>query len=103
MDDESFAKQWTRNLAVNRLYGNRKIEMSLLEKGIGRKIIEQAIPLVRKEISEKEAINILIEKKFKGRKVVELGEKERRRLAQNLMGRGFPAVLVFEVLGGNYK
>lgn len=103
LDDESFAKQWARNLAVNKLYGNRKIEFSLLEKGIDRKIIEQSIALIRKEISEKEAINILIEKKFKGRKVVELSEKEQRRLAQNLMGRGFPAGLIFEELGGIYK
>ncbi|MDO9530295.1 MAG: RecX family transcriptional regulator [Syntrophales bacterium] len=99
LDDESFAKQWARNLAVNRLYGNRRIEMSLLEKGIDRKFIEQSIAWVREEISEKEAINVLIEKKVKGKKVVELDEKEKRRLAQNLMGRGFHAGLIFEVLG----
>jgi len=99
LDDKSFAEQWARNLAVNRLYGNRRIEMSLLEKGIGRNLIELSIALVREERSEKEAINILIKKKFKGRKVSELDEKEKRRLAQNLMGRGFPAGLIFEALG----
>lgn len=29
LDDESFASQWAQNLAVNRLYGNRRIEVSL--------------------------------------------------------------------------
>lgn len=99
LDDESFARQWARNLAVNRLYGNRKIEMSLAEKGIDRTVIQQSITQVREEISEKQAINRLIEKKVKGKKIIELNEKEKRRLAQNLMGRGFPAGLIFEALG----
>ena len=98
LDDESFAREWTRNLAVNRLYGNKKIEVSLLEKGIDRKLIEQSIARVREEISEKQAINKLMEKKIKGKKIIELDEKEKRRLAQNLMGKGFPAALIFEVL-----
>lgn len=99
LDDESFASQWAQNLAVNRLYGNRRIEVSLSEKGIDRTVIQQSITQVREEISEKQAINRLIEKKVKGKKVKELNEKEKRRLAQNLMGRGFPAVLIFEALG----
>lgn len=98
LDDESFARQCASNLAVNRLYGNRKIEVNLLEKGINRELIEQSIGQVREEISEKEAINKLIEKKVKDKKIIELDEKEKRRLAQNLMGRGFPAGLIFEVL-----
>lgn len=98
LDDESFSREWTRNLAVNRLYGNKKIEVSLLEKGIDRKLIEQSIVRVREEISEKQAINKLMEKKIKGKKIIELDEKEKRRLAQNLMGKGFPAALIFEVL-----
>lgn len=99
LDDESFAREWTRNLAVNRLYGNKRIEVSLLEKGIDRKLIEQSIARVREEISEKQAINKLMEKKVKGKKIIELDEKEKRRLAQNLMGKGFPAGLIFEMLG----
>jgi regulatory protein len=99
LDDESFARGWARNLAVNRLYGNRRIEMSLLEKGIGRRLIERSIAHTREEISERDAISGLINKKIKDKKIPELNEKEKRRLAQNLMGRGFPARLIFEVLG----
>lgn len=99
LDDESFARGWARNLAVNRLYGNRRIEMSLLEKGIDRRLIEQSIAHTREEISERDAISGLINKKIKDKKITELNEKEKRRLAQNLMGRGFPARLIFEVLG----
>ena len=99
LDDESFAGKCARNLAVNRLYGNKKIEASLLEKGINREIARQSVAQVREEISETEAINRLIKKKVKDKNTAGLNEREKRRLAQNLMGKGFPAGLIFEVLG----
>ena len=34
LNDESFAREWARNLAVNKLFGNRRIEASLMEKGV---------------------------------------------------------------------
>ena len=97
IDDGSFARQWARNLAVNRLLGNRRIEMSLREKGIPGELVGEAITEVREEISEREAIGRLIGKKEKGRKTTD--RKELRRLERNLVGRGFPPGLVFEVLG----
>jgi hypothetical protein len=36
LDDEAFARQWARRLAVDKLSGNRRIELSLLEKGVDR-------------------------------------------------------------------
>src|SRR5512136_1087022 len=63
LDDESFAREWARNLAVNRLLGNRRIEESLREKGIPRELIEQVIIEVREELSEHKALRELIRKK----------------------------------------
>jgi regulatory protein len=40
LDDEFFAREFTRDLAVNKLYGNRRIEVSLLGKGIDRKFMK---------------------------------------------------------------
>jgi len=99
LGDESFAGECARNLAVSRLYGNKKIEASLLKKGINREIARQSVAQVREEISETEAINRLIKKKVKDKNTAGLNEREKRRLAQNLMGKGFPAGLIFEVLG----
>jgi len=96
LDDASFAVQWARNLAVNRLLGNRRIEMSLREKGIPAELIGAAIAGAREEISEREAIGRLIAKKERGRKVTD--PKELRRLGRRLAGRGFPPCLVFEIL-----
>ena len=104
LDDKAFAEGWARNLAVNRLCGNRKIERSLSEKGISRELIETAIVRVRKEIGEKEAIQRLVEKKC-GKSIASeadaesISPKEKRRLIQNLMSRSFPLELIFDVLG----
>jgi regulatory protein len=97
LDDASFAGQWARNLAVNRLLGDRRIRMSLREKGVSADLIGAAIAGAREEISEREAVERLIAKKGRGRKVTD--PKELRRLERSLAGRGFPPGLVFEILG----
>jgi regulatory protein len=98
LDDAVFARDWARSLAENRLYGNRRIEMSLLEKGISGGLIKETIAGVRKERPEREALEAVIRKKLKDRKLGDLDRRERQRLARSLMGRGFPAGLVFEML-----
>ncbi|HUH66539.1 MAG TPA: regulatory protein RecX [Syntrophales bacterium] len=97
LDDESFARQWARNLAVNRLLGNRRIAASLSEKGIRDQLIRQVLSEVREELSEEEAVFRLIRKKM-DKKTAKMDDKEKRRLAQSLMGKGFPPGLVFDIL-----
>ena len=99
LDDAVFAREWARNLAVNRLYGNRLIDRSLQEKGIARELIKEAITQIREEIPERKALRILLKKKLKDRKIADLDMKEKNRLAQSLMGKGFPADLIFYALG----
>ena len=97
LDDESFARQWARNLAVNKLFGNRRIEASLMEKGIPQPLIRQVLTEVRKELTEQEAIILLIRKKLdSGTRRID--DREKRRLAQSLMGKGFPPGLIFDIL-----
>ena len=98
LDDESFAGQWAQNLGVNRLLGNRRIELSLREKGISPPLIKKAIEDVRREINEAEAVMILIRKKVKSRDIREMDDREKVRLARNLMGKGFPPDLIFHML-----
>lgn len=97
LDDESFARQWARNLAVNKLLGNRRIEASLMEKGIPQPLIRQVLSEVRKELAEREAVILLIRKKVDNG-AGKMDDREKRRLAQNLMGKGFPPGLVFDIL-----
>ncbi|MBN2254298.1 MAG: regulatory protein RecX [Deltaproteobacteria bacterium] len=102
LDDESFARGWARNLAVNRLWGDRRIRISLREKGIPDEVIEHAIVEARKECDEGAAIERLIEKKYGKKRSSDINSdvlKEKRRIMQNLRGRGFPTGLIFESLG----
>ncbi len=98
LDDETFARQRARALAVNRLAGNRRIAFDLKEKGIEAELIAQAIEQIRGEFSEEEAAGRLLRKKIRERPVASLTEHERAALARSLMGKGFPTSLIFKTL-----
>ena len=99
LNDASFAIGWARNLAVNKLWGNRKIIASLQEKGIAAQLINDAIATARIEISEEEAIAVLVKKKAAKKKPAAFDVKEKHKLYQGLMGRGFPPGLILNKLG----
>jgi regulatory protein len=99
LNDASFATGWARNLAVNKIWGNRKIIASLRDKGVAAQFIDDAIAAARLEISEEEAITVLIRKKAAKKKPVAFDMKEKQRIFQNLMGRGFPPGLILNKLG----
>jgi len=94
LNDASFANGWARNLAVNKLWGNRKIIASLREKGVAPQFIDDAIAAARVEISEEEAITFIVKKKAAKKKPFVFDIKEKQRIFQNLMGRGFPPGLI---------
>ena len=91
--------KWARNLAVNKLWGNRKIIASLREKGIAAQLIDVSIEQAREELSEEEAIAVLIKKKAAKKKLPAFDVKEKQKIFQSLMGRGFPPGLILNKLG----
>jgi regulatory protein len=99
LNDTSFARQWARNLAVNKLWGDKKIAASLREKGIGDDLINAAVETAREEVSEEEAIERLIQKKAARRKKAALDFKEKQKIFRALMGRGFPPGMILNKLG----
>ncbi|MEE9913161.1 MAG: recombination regulator RecX [Deltaproteobacteria bacterium] len=99
LNDASFAIQWARNLAVNKLWGNRKIIASLQEKGIQTRLIDDAVASARQELSEDEAIVKLIKKKTARKTPAVYDAREKQRIFQSLMGRGFPPGLILNKLG----
>lgn len=99
LDDKNFAGQWAKSLAVSRLWGDRKIEISLFEKGISRDLIKEAIAEAREEKDERRAIEELVEKRLRRESECEVfSYKGKRRLTQSLAGRGFPVGLILDVL-----
>jgi regulatory protein len=99
LNDASFAVQWARNAAVNKLWGNRKISAGLQEKGVAERLIADAIAAVREEWSEEEAIAAFLRKKTPGTKEKLLNRKERQRIFASLIRRGFPPGLIDNQLG----
>ena len=99
LDDKNFARQWAKSLAVSRLWGDRKIEISLIEKGISRELIKEAIVEAREEKDERRSIEELVEKRLRRESECEVfSYKGKRRLAQSLAGRGFSVGLILDVL-----
>ena len=97
INDAAYTGRQARYLAREKLYGNRRIETYLLGKGIPHGEIKQALDNIRREFPEPEAIRRLIGKKWKGQPVAN-NDKEKRRLAQHLMGKGYSPALIFEAL-----
>jgi len=56
LDDGLFAREWARSCAVNKLWGNVKIAVSLREKGVPKELIDEALAQAREELSEHAAI-----------------------------------------------
>jgi regulatory protein len=102
IDDEAYAGRRVRYLAREKLYGNRRIEVRLLDKGLPREQIRRAIDTVRQEFSEAEAVKMRLAKEPPEKRIkTDAGDK--RRFVQRLMGKGFPPQLIFEILGNRVE
>ena len=99
LNDASFANQWARNLVVNKFWGNKKIIASLREKGIATELINLSIEKAREELSEEEAVEILIKKKAAKKKSAAFDIKGKQKIFQAMMGRGFPPGMILNKLG----
>jgi len=99
LDDESFARRWATNLAVNKQWGNKKITFSLREKGIEERLIDAALQVARQDVTEEAAVEALIRKKTSGKRTDSMDNKEKQRIFKSLLGRGFPAGLILRKLG----
>ena len=98
LNDEEFARQRARELAVNRLLGDRRIVLDLREKGIPEALSRQAIEEVREEIGEEKAIEAILRRRGRAKAPDAMDEKEKARLMRSLLGKGFPTGLIFRKL-----
>ena len=96
LSDKEFALTRTRQLALHRLQGDRAIEADLFGKGLDGNTISDAIKIVRRKLSESEAIKKLIAKRQKNQSLSDRHEKE--KMGRYLLSRGFAPELIFEIL-----
>ena len=98
LNDGEFARQRARELAINRLLGDRRIALDLRERGIPEALSLQAIAEAREEMGEEAAVETLLHRKERGKVCPPIDEKERLRLARGLLGKGFPRALIYRKL-----
>ncbi len=98
LDDGKFARQRARDLAVNRLLGDRRINLDLRQKGVPEELVRHAIEEVREEIGQEAAIETILLRKGRPKDLDTMDEKEKLRLMRSLLAKGFPTGLVYRKL-----
>ena len=96
VNDERFAKSFVRGKVNQSGWGLNKIRFHLLQKGIAKDIIDEALGQTDEDLYRQRLIDIL---KVKSKTVKAENDFERKRkLAAYAMQKGFEGALVWEVL-----
>lgn len=96
VNDERFAKSFVRGKVNQSGWGVNKIRFHLIQKGIDKDIIEEALEQTDEETYRQRLIEIL---KAKAKTVKAASDYEKKRkLAAYAMQKGFEGSLIWEVL-----
>ncbi|MBI2039975.1 RecX family transcriptional regulator [Candidatus Microgenomates bacterium] len=94
VDDEKFAKEWVRSKRISKYKGNRAITAELLQKGVDRNIIIEAL---KGDGNQTELAESALERKASKWKNLDSMEF-RKKAYEFLMRRGFEYEVVKEVV-----
>ncbi len=96
VNDERFAKSFVRGKINQSGWGVNKIRFHLMQKGIDKDIIEEALGQTDEEVYRQRLIEIL---KTKAKTIkADSDFEKKRKLAAYAMQKGFEGALVWEVL-----
>ena len=96
VNDERFAKSFVRGKVNQSGWGLNKIRFHLIQKGIDKELIDEALGQTDEEVYRQRLIDIL---KSKSKTVkAETEFEKKRKLAAYAMQKGFEGGLVWEVL-----
>ena len=96
VDDDRFAKSFVRGKINQSGWGLNKIRFHLMQKGIAKEIIDEALEQTDEETYHQRLIDIL---KTKSKTIKsETDFEKKRKLAAYAMQKGFEGSLVWEVL-----
>jgi regulatory protein len=98
VNDERFARSFVRGKINQSGWGINKIRFHLIQKGIAKDIIDEALTQTDEDLYRQRLIDIL---KTKSKTVKAENDFERKRkLAAYAMQKGFEGSLVWEVING---
>ena len=96
VDDERFTKSFVRGKVNQSGWGMNKIRFHLMQKGIDKEIVNEALEQTDEEVYRQKLIDIL---KTKSKSVKAASDYEKKRkLAAYAMQKGFEGSLVWEVI-----
>ena len=96
VNDERYAKAFVRGKVNQSGWGINKIRFHLMQKGIGKELIDEALGQTDEEVYRQRLIDIL---KTKSKTIkAESDFEKKRKLAAYAMQKGFEGSLVWEVL-----
>ncbi|MDY0186290.1 MAG: regulatory protein RecX [Syntrophus sp. (in: bacteria)] len=98
LDDSAYARLKARHLAVERLLGDRRIELALRQKGLDAELIDAAIRETRQDFPEAEALQRLIFRMLKGGSPPGPKNRHCQKIVRSLEGKGFPIGQIFKIL-----
>jgi regulatory protein len=96
LDDLSFAQIWARSRLESRGYGPRRVEQELRLKGIGAKVIQEAVQQSLQQVAEQESASKVLTKRFGGTYLEDA--KVQRRAVALLQRRGFSSKVIFNLV-----
>jgi regulatory protein len=96
IDDRVFAKGWVSS-RLKRPLGLRKIKQELLQKGIAKEIIQDALAQASQQYSESQVVSQLAKQRFSRLKSIE-PLKAKARVYGYLMRRGFSPDVVSDII-----
>lgn len=98
VNDERFAKSFVRGKVNQSGWGLNKIRFHLMQKGIAKELIDEALGQTDEEVYRQRLVDIL---KAKAKTVkAENNFEKKRKLAVYALQKGFESNLVWEVLKG---
>ena len=98
VNDERFAMAFVRGKVNQSGWGVNKIRFHLMQKGIDKEIIDEALGQTDEEVYRQRLIDIL---KTKSKTIkAETDFEKKRKLAAYAMQKGFEGSLVWEVVNG---
>jgi regulatory protein len=104
LDDARYARKMAAHLSKDRMLGPQWIVQKLIQKGIPRDLVDEAVAEEEQDFPAAERVKKLLSKKLKSRTPAELSPAEMRKLGHFFYQRGFSWEDVQEIFhrGGGF-
>jgi len=89
LDDARYARKMVAHLGKDRMLGPQRIVQKLIQKGIPRDLVDEAVAEGERDFPAAERVKKLLSKKLKNQTPAELSPAEINKLGRFLYQRGF--------------